>query len=94
MKAAARPKLLVVDDHERFRTTVREIFEGYAVVREADSGEAALREYQANPPDWIIMDLRMPGMGGLKATREILQLNPGARIILISESNRPIRMGY
>ncbi len=78
--------LLVVDDHAGFRRTVRQMFDGRAVVvLEAASGEEAVECFVAKHPDWIIMDLRMPGMGGIKATEAILKLNPRARIIVISQ---------
>jgi CheY-like chemotaxis protein len=83
-------KLLVVDDHAAFRATLRQMFEGLnVVIIEADSGEAALRLFAAEHPDWVIMDLRMPGMGGIKATEVIHGLDSSARIIVISQFTEP-----
>lgn len=83
-------KLLVVDDHAAFRATVRQMFEGLNVaIIEADSGEEALRLFAAEHPDWVIMDLRMPGMGGIKATEAIHDLDTSARIIVISQFTEP-----
>lgn len=83
-------KLLVVDDHAAFRATVRQMFEGLNVaIIEADSGEEALRLFAAEHPDWVIMDLRMPGMGGIKATEAIHDLDTSARIIVISQFIEP-----
>ncbi len=83
-------KLLVVDDHAEFRRTVRHIFEAYqSVVAEADSGEEAVKQFAEWRPDWVIMDLRMPGMGGIKATEAIRKLDPAARVIIISQFTQP-----
>lgn len=83
-------KVLVVDDHAAFRASVRQMFEDdHTVVTEADSGEAALRCFATERPDWIVMDLRMPGMGGLKATEAIHQLDPQVRIVVMSQFNEP-----
>jgi CheY-like chemotaxis protein len=79
-------KLLVVDDHAAFRQTVRQMFDASAAeIIEAGSGEEALKVFAAARPDWVIMDMRMPGMGGIKATEAIRKLNPHARVIVISQ---------
>lgn len=83
-------KLLVVDDHAAFRATVRQMFDGLnAVVIEAASGEEALQLFGSEHPDWVIMDLRMPGMGGIKATEAIHHLDASARVIVISQFTEP-----
>jgi CheY-like chemotaxis protein len=83
-------KLLVVDDHAAFRATVRQMFDGLnAVVIEAGSGEEALQLFGSEHPDWVIMDLRMPGMGGIKATEAIHHLDASARVIVISQFTEP-----
>lgn len=90
MSKRASIKLLVVDDHAAFRATVRQMFEGLnAIIVEADSGEEALRLFTVEHPDWVIMDLRMPGMGGIKATEAIHDLDASARIIVISQFTEP-----
>lgn len=83
-------KLLIVDDHAELRRTVKQMFEGLeATFLEASSGEEALRLSAAEHPDWVIMDMRMPGMGGLKATEAIHRLDPQARIVVISQFTEP-----
>jgi len=83
-------KLLIVDDHAELRRTVKQMFEGLeATFLEASSGEEALRLSAAEHPDWVIMDMRMPGMGGLKATEAIHRLDPRARIVVISQFTEP-----
>ncbi len=79
-------KILIVDDHVAFRRTVRQMFDGFdAVILEAANGEDAVSLYGVERPDWVIMDLRMPGMGGLKATEAIRGMDARARVIMISQ---------
>lgn len=86
MPPTAPLKLLVVDDHEAFRQTVRQMFDSKSVqITEAGSGEEAVKVFATADPDWVIMDLRMPGMGGIKATEAIRKLAPEARVIVISQ---------
>ena len=89
MAVANAPTVLLVDDHAGFRSTLRNLLESVARVREAASGEEAIQLYAATPTDWVVMDLRMPGMGGLKATEAIRQMDPQARILVISQFNEP-----
>jgi NarL family two-component system response regulator LiaR len=90
MPKAPPVKLLIVDDHAALRRTVKQMFEGLnATFLEASSGEEALRVSAAEHPDWIIMDMRMPGMGGLKATEAICKLDSKARVIVISQFIEP-----
>ena len=86
MSKAAPLKLLIVDDHAALRRTVRQLFDGPGVtILEASTGEEAVKVFGAEHPDWVVMDMRMPGMGGLKATEALRQLDPGARVIVISQ---------
>jgi len=79
-------KLLVVDDHAGFRHTVRQMFDAStAKITEAASGEEAVKIFAAERPDRVIMDMRMPGMGGISATQAIRQLDGQARVIVISQ---------
>ena len=83
-------KVLVVDDHAAFRATVRQMFEGLnALIIEADSGEKAVGLFASEHPDWVIMDLRMPGMGGIQATEAIHNLDASARVIILSQFTEP-----
>jgi CheY-like chemotaxis protein len=86
MSKAAPLKLLIVDDHAALRRTVRQLFDGPGLtILEASSGEEAVKLFRAEHPDWVVMDMRMPGMGGLKATEALRQLDPAARVIVISQ---------
>ena len=79
-------KILIVDDHAAFRRTVRQLFEEReATFLEAAKGEEAVNLFAAERPDWVIMDLRMPGMGGIRATEAIRRLDPRAKVIVISQ---------
>ena len=67
------PRVLVVDDHDLFRTGLVNLLaeQGVHVVGEAPNGETALRLVRELAPDVVIMDLNMPGISGVDATREI-----------------------
>lgn len=58
--------------------------EGISVVGEANSGEAALRQCREQAVDVVLMDVRMPGIGGLEATRKLVRANPDTRVIAVS----------
>ena len=77
---------LVVDDHPMTRQAVidclREPGDAFA---KAGTGEEAIEYCQRHSPDWIIMDVKMPGRGGLFATREITTRRPDARIVVMSQ---------
>jgi CheY-like chemotaxis protein len=88
---SARPlKLLIVDDHAPLRHTIRQLFEPLqATVLEADSGEAALELATKEHPDWVILDMRMPGIGGLKTIEAMRRLEPGVRVVMVSQFADP-----
>jgi two-component system NarL family response regulator len=80
-------RLLLVDDHLVVRAGLRGLLEtqpGVAVVAEAASGEAALAAFAAHRPDVTLMDLRMPGMGGVETTAAIRAEFPDARILVLT----------
>ncbi|HYN88756.1 MAG TPA: response regulator transcription factor [Ardenticatenaceae bacterium] len=79
--------LLIADDHRLFRLGLRQLCEingGFQVMAEATTGDQAVLLARQHRPDVILMDLRMPGLSGLEATREILAENPDARIIMLT----------
>ncbi|MCB1205000.1 MAG: response regulator transcription factor [Verrucomicrobiae bacterium] len=79
-------KYLIVDDHPLTRQVVIDsLRESGAEFAEAASGEEAIAYCEQHSPDWIIMDVRMPGRGGLFASRQITSSRPGARIVVISQ---------
>ena len=80
-------RILLTDDHEVVRAGYRRLLEStpdIEVVAEADSGEMACREYAERQPDVMVMDLTMPGMGGLEASRRILAHHQEAKILVFS----------
>ncbi|NDG85354.1 MAG: response regulator [Proteobacteria bacterium] len=78
--------VLIVDDVSYVRKTLKQILtaRGLKVVGEAENGEEAIRLYQETKPDLVTMDLAMPVLNGVDATREIIKLDPEARIIVLS----------
>jgi two-component system, NarL family, invasion response regulator UvrY len=79
--------VLLVDDHEVVRGGFRRLFdssEDITVIAEADSGEAAYNLYLQHRPSVVVMDLSMPGSGGLDASRRILARASEARILVFS----------
>lgn len=79
--------VLIVDDQEGFRHVLREMIAGaggFAVVGEACSGEEATRAAQTLAPQLVLMDVVMPGMGGIAAARRILENRPAPLVVLIS----------
>jgi len=80
-------KILLVDDHELVRTGINKILnevKGFNVVSECESGEEAVKFCRQTPPDVILMDMDMPGMGGLEATKKILHFSPDAKVIVLT----------
>jgi two-component system, NarL family, invasion response regulator UvrY len=79
--------VFLVDDHELVRTGIRRILEdvrGLRVVGEAVSGEQAVQWCRDHRSDVILMDMNMPGIGGLEATKKILRFNPDTKIIVLT----------
>lgn len=79
--------VLLADDHEVVRGGFRRLFEStgdIAVIAEATSGEEAYRLYPEHSPSVVVMDLNMPGCGGLDASRRILMRDSNARILVFS----------
>jgi NarL family two-component system response regulator LiaR len=79
--------VLLVDDHEVVRQGVRFFLEtnpDFTVVAEADSGLAAVRLAEENVPDVVLMDLIMPEMDGVEATRRIKDISPRTQIVVLT----------
>jgi two-component system invasion response regulator UvrY len=80
-------KVLLVDDHELVRTGIRRILEeagDMQVVGEASEGDEALKMARKLEPDVVLMDVNMPGMGGIEATRRMVRLLPRAKVIALT----------
>lgn len=80
-------KVMLVDDHAVVRMGFRLLLESatdLGVICEAESGEDAVRRYPEVQPDVVVMDISMPGIGGLEAIARILARDPAARILVLS----------
>jgi two-component system, chemotaxis family, chemotaxis protein CheY len=79
-------RVLLVDDASFMRMMLKNILvgSGYEVAGEAENGAKAIEQYKALKPDLVIMDIIMPEMGGIDAVREIMKLNPSAKILMCS----------
>ncbi len=80
-------KVLIVDDAAFMRSMIADIVgkqEGFEVVGQASTGAEAVERYRELKPDLVTMDIVMPEMDGIEATRKIMQENPEARIVMCS----------
>lgn len=83
----ATTKVLVVDDHQLVRTgtsRLLEDIEDIEIVGQANSGEEAIKQVRSLKPDVVLMDVQMPGIGGLEATRRCLRLHPALKVIAVT----------
>jgi DNA-binding NarL/FixJ family response regulator len=89
----APPRILVVDDAPAIRAALRGLLEdaGLTVVGEAADGEAGVDMAVRLVPDFVVMDLRMPGIGGLEATGRITAAGGGTRVLVFSAFDGPAR---
>jgi DNA-binding NarL/FixJ family response regulator len=89
-RGAETLRVLIVDDHDLFRTGLRNLLEeqGVQVVGEASTGGEAVRSVQELAPDVVVMDLNMPGMGGVDATRHIAGVSPLTRVVVLTISDQ------
>jgi DNA-binding NarL/FixJ family response regulator len=83
-------RVLLVDDHDLFRTGLRNLLEeqGVQVVGEAGTGAEAIRYVRELAPDVVVMDLNMPGMSGVEATRQITSIAPLTRVVVLTISDQ------
>jgi DNA-binding NarL/FixJ family response regulator len=88
-RAVETIRVLIVDDHDLFRTGLRNLLEeqGVHVLGEAASGTDAVRSVREIAPDVVVMDLNMPGMGGVDATRHIAAIAPLTRVVVLTISD-------
>lgn len=80
-------RVLLADDHDLVRTGIRRLLddvEGIEVIAEATTGEEAVSLCRQHTPQVVLMDLNMPGMGGLEATKKILQYNDDIKVIVVT----------
>ena len=80
-------KVLLVDDHELVRTGIRRLLDDFSdieVIAEGDSGEEAIKLVREHKPEIVLMDVNMPGIGGLEATRKLQQIDPEIKVIIVT----------
>ena len=80
-------RIVLADDHPVVRGGLRALLatiDGFEVVGEAADGDAAVRETQLTPPDVVLMDVRMPGLGGVEATRRIRDTSPDTAVLMLT----------
>jgi DNA-binding NarL/FixJ family response regulator len=80
-------RILLVDDHEMFRQGIKALLEGslgYTVCGEASNGQEAIEKVGHLKPDLVLMDISMPVMNGIEATKEIGRLFPAAKVIILT----------
>ena len=85
-------RILIVDDHAMIRRGLQSILRtlpGWEVLGEASNGEDAVRLANDLKPDVVLMDISMPGMGGLEATRAICKISPRTKVMLFTLHNTP-----
>jgi len=84
-KALDEVRVVVVDDHDLFRTGLRNLLEeqGVNVVGEAENGQTAIRLASELAPDVVIMDLNMPGLTGVETTRKLAGIAPLTRVVVL-----------
>lgn len=85
--------VLLVDDHDLVRTGIRRMLEdvnGIKVIGEASTGEEAIQLGRKLKPQVVLMDIKMPGIGGFEATRKLAHLDPDMKILIVTICNNDL----
>jgi DNA-binding NarL/FixJ family response regulator len=86
-------RVLIVDDHDLFRTGLRSLLEEQGLeVADAASGESALARLRSFRPDVVVMDVNMPGMSGIVATRRLLEQSPATSVLMLTVTSADDRV--
>jgi DNA-binding NarL/FixJ family response regulator len=90
VEATGEYRVVLCDDHDMFRTALRHLVEENGPVRvvgEAATGEGALALVREQAPDVVVMDIEMPGLGGVEATRQIVEESPHTSVVVLTASD-------
>ena len=85
--------VLLVDDHDLVRTGIKRMLEdvsGIRVVGEANNGEEAVKLGRKLKPQVVLMDVKMPGIGGFEATRKLLRVDPDLKVLIVTICNNDL----
>lgn len=87
-------RVMLCDDASFMRMTLKKILAGagHEVVGEADAGDVCLDRYKACHPDVVLMDITMPGVDGIEATKLITDFDPEAKIIMVSAMGQMVKV--
>ncbi|QOY37089.1 response regulator [Anaerobacillus isosaccharinicus] len=80
-------KIVIIDDHQLFREGVKRILameNNFEVVAEGDDGSVAMQLVETHNPDVILMDINMPKVNGVEATRQLIEANPDVKVLILS----------
>lgn len=85
-------KILIVDDALYMRMTYKKIFANTdaQIVGEAENGFEAIAKYQETKPDYVILDLTMPGISGQDVLKEIIGIDPEAKVVIVSAMGQEV----
>lgn len=87
-------KLMIVEDNSRMRVIMKTMLGAQVPAIDAwiecESGEEAVEAYRNQRPDWVLMDIKLPLLDGLQATRNIMAIDPSARVIILTQYNDPV----
>ncbi|MEJ2185323.1 MAG: response regulator [Gemmatimonadota bacterium] len=84
-RPVGQPKVLLVEDNPAMRALIRSLVEQITpVVHECDDGQAAVEAYEGLQPDCVLMDIKMAGLDGIAATRELRSVDPAAKVVIVT----------
>jgi two-component system nitrogen regulation response regulator GlnG len=88
LKRKKMETILIVDDDKSIRYSLKRMMEEKYSIRTAQNGEEALNQIRSNPPDLILMDIKMPGRNGIDVLKDIKSIDPKSLVILMTALGR------